>query len=97
MQSKTGQFIRLVDSAMLTAKKRMSVESDPAIAKSISNVISVLQRTKDDAVAGSLNPSGGIATLGFTREALDWGEPLDSPLLQSLRAVDRYYRDRLRT
>jgi len=97
MQNKIGEFIRLIDNAILTAKKRLPGESDPAIVRSISNVISVLQRTKDDGVAGSLNPSGGIATLGFTREALDWGEPLDSPLLQSLRAVDRYYRDQLQT
>jgi hypothetical protein len=97
MGSQTAEFIKLIDNSIGFAEKRLSTESDPAIAKSIANVIRVLRSTKDDALRGSLSSSQGIATLGLTREALDWGEPPASPLLEWLRAVDRYYRDHVRS
>jgi hypothetical protein len=92
---KIADFIALIDDAVLVAEKRRSIENEPAIASSLTNVIALLRRTRSDAVGRNLSPSGG-ATLGLAREVLDWGEPLGSPLVRSLGAVDRYYRDKLR-
>ena len=57
---------------------------------------SVLQGIRAQVEAGNLEPSRGVVTLGLTRAVADWGEPLDSPLIQALGEIEAYYRDHCR-
>lgn len=95
MQDKRGIFIELINDAMRIGERRLSDESNPTAAEGIANIIRILQKTKDETLNGSLCPSGGATTLGFTREVLDWGEPMDSLLLGAVRKIDRYYRENM--
>jgi hypothetical protein len=37
-----------------------------------------------------------VVTLGLTRGVADLGEPLDSPLIQALGAIEKYYQEHCR-
>ena len=93
METRVAALLELIDEALQVSEQRLLDESDAVMIERVSNVVRVLQKTKDETLSGSLVPSGGVATLGFTREVLDWGEALDSPLLKSVGKIDRYYRD----
>ncbi|RCJ22194.1 hypothetical protein A6S26_22830 [Nostoc sp. ATCC 43529] len=94
METKTEQFIKLIDRAseiseqMLKDKKS---ESSPRL----NNVINALQSIKSKALNGQLEPSGGVSTLGLAREVADWIEPLDSPLLKAVGGIEEYYQKHL--
>jgi len=93
VETRVAALLELIDEALQVSEQRLLDESDAVMIERVSNVVRVLQKTRDETLSGSLVPSGGVATLGFTREVLDWGEALDSPLLKSVRTIDRYYRD----
>jgi len=48
-------------------------ESDAVMIERVSNVVRVLQKTKDETLSWSMVPSGGVATLGFMSRRLGWG------------------------
>ena len=55
MENKMPAFIELIDNAQLIAKQRLLDESDPAMQERVTNVIRVLQRTRDEALSGNLS------------------------------------------
>ncbi len=99
MNAKIEEFIKLIDNALQIAeemlKTRQSDQSDFLLKERLSNVIRVLRRTKNNAINGNLTLSGGVLTLGLVREVADWIEPLNSPLLEAVRAMEQYYQEQL--
>jgi hypothetical protein len=95
MNEKTIGFIRLLDAAINIAKRRKSLRDagapDSAPVGALENIIEALTRYKDSALAGTLQPSDGVATTGLLREVADWSEPSESELFQAVRAIERYY------
>ena len=99
MNAKIEGFIKLIDNALQIAeemlKTRQSEQSDFLLKERLSNVIGVLRRTKNNAINGNLTLSGGVLTLGLVREVADWIEPLNSPLLEAVSAIEQYYQEQL--
>ena len=44
--------------------------------------------------AGQLEPSGGVLTLGLTRQVADTADSLTSPVLQAVGEIERFYQER---
>jgi hypothetical protein len=89
METQTEEFIKLIDQSLEIAEQ-MRHESEHS--QRLNNVISVLQSVKNKIVLGQLEASGGKSTLGLAREVSDWIEPLDTPLLKAVGAVEEYYQ-----
>ncbi|BCL35264.1 hypothetical protein [Nostoc sp. MS1] len=89
METKTENFLKLIDQALTIAEPMRTQLANP---ERLNNVISVLQSIKTKALVGQLEPSDGTSTLGLAREVADWVEPLDSPLLTAVGAIEQYYQ-----
>ncbi|GAB1544628.1 hypothetical protein NUACC21_73040 [Scytonema sp. NUACC21] len=89
METKTTQLLKLIEQALNIAEQIRSELSNP---ERLNNVIGALQSIRSQTLAGQLEPSGGSATLGLAREVADWVEPLDSPLLKAVGAIEEYYQ-----
>jgi hypothetical protein len=88
MDTKRFDFIRLIDHALEIAEQiRRGNQGEQ-----LNNLIGVLQAIKNQVVAGQLEPSQGISTLGLSREVADWIDSLDSPLLKAVGAIEQYYQ-----
>jgi hypothetical protein len=94
MEPKTEEFIKLIDQASEIAEKMLK-DKKTDLSERLNNVISVLKSIKNKALNGKLEPSGGISNLGLAREVADWIEPLDSPLLKAIGAIEEYYQKHL--
>ncbi len=88
MDNKKLEFIPLIDRALEIAEQ-MKGENPP---EQLHNLIGALQAIKSQAIAGQLEPSQGILTLGLARGVADWIDSLDSPLLEAVGAIEQYYQ-----
>ncbi len=88
MDNKKREFISLIDRALEIAE-RMKGDNQT---KQLNNLIAQLQAIKSQAIAGQLEPSQGILTLGLARGVADWIDSLDSPLLEAVGAIEQYYQ-----
>ncbi|MBD2250070.1 hypothetical protein [Nostoc parmelioides] len=92
MEIKTEKFLHLIDQALKIAEQ---MRTELAHSERLNNVITVLQSLRNQALAGQLEPSTGTSTLGLAREVADWVEPLDSPLLKAVGAIEAFYQNNL--
>jgi len=88
MDTRQAEFIRLIDHALAIAEQ-MKRESH---VEQLDHLISALQATKAQVIAGQLETSEGIAILGLARGVADWIDSLDSPLLKAVGAIEQYYQ-----
>ena len=88
MDSKKLEFIRLIDRALEIAEQMKRDNKS----KQLNNLIGELQAIKSQVIAGQLELSQGISTLGLAREVADWIDSLDSPLLKAVGAIEQYYQ-----
>ncbi|MEH2237653.1 hypothetical protein [Nostoc sp.] len=96
METKTEEFIKLLDKALEIAKQiRRDKQPEFRHPEGLNNLISALQSIRGKTLIGQLEPSGGISTLGLAREVADWIEPLNSPLLKTVGAIEEYYQKHL--
>ncbi len=96
METKTEEFIKLLDQAIDIAEQmRRDKQPEFRYSERLNNLISTLQSIKSNTLIDKLEPSGGISTLGLAREVGDWIEPLDSPLLKTVGAIEEYYQKHL--
>lgn len=89
METKTEKLLKLIEQALNIAEQMRPELANP---ERLNNVISVLQSIRSKALIGRLEPSAGTSTLGLAREVADWVEPLDSPLLKAVGAIEEYYQ-----
>ncbi len=92
MTTKTEEFIQLIDRALATSSELLMKSGEK---ERLHNVINALEFIKTKTIAGTLEPSKGTATLGIARELADWIEPLNSPLLHAVGAIEGYYQKHL--
>jgi hypothetical protein len=93
MQEKITQLIELIDTALNIVT---SMQSDPSSENSPENLertAQALAAIKERAGTGQLGPSNGVITLGLARGVSDWIEPLNSPLLGAVGAIESHYRE----
>ncbi len=96
METKTEEFINLLDKAIEIAEQiRRDKQPEFKHSERLNNLTSALESIKSHTLTGKLEASGGISTLGLAREVADWIEPLDSPLLKSVGAIEEYYQKHL--
>lgn len=88
MDTRQAEFIRLIDHALAIAEQ-MKRESH---VEQLDHLISALQAIKAQVIAGQLETSQGISTLGLARGVADWVNSLDSPLLKAVGAIEQYYQ-----
>ncbi|MFM7219838.1 MAG: hypothetical protein ACKO21_06455 [Nodosilinea sp.] len=88
MDTRQAEFIRLIDHALAIAEQ-MKRESQ---VEQLDHLISALQAIKAQVIAGQLETSQGISTLGLARGVADWVNSLDSPLLKAVGAIEQYYQ-----
>ncbi|MHC5595679.1 MAG: hypothetical protein ACYTXC_06885 [Nostoc sp.] len=94
METKTEEFIKLLDQASEIAEQMLK-DKKTEFSAHLNNAIATLQSIKSNTRNGKLEPSGGISTLGLAHEVADWIEPLDSPLLKAVGAIEEYYQKNL--
>ncbi|MFS0516643.1 hypothetical protein ACEYW6_18270 [Nostoc sp. UIC 10607] len=94
MKTKIEEFIKLIDQASDITEQMLKDKKSESSAR-LNNVISALQSIKSKTLNGKLEPSGGTSTFGLAREVADWIEPLDSPLLKAVGAIEEYYQKNL--
>ncbi|MEH1868217.1 MAG: hypothetical protein V7K69_24930 [Nostoc sp.] len=93
MQNNTEEFIKLLDKALQIAEQtRKDKQPEFKHSERLNNLISALESIKNKTLIGKLEASGGISTLGLSREVADWIEPLDSPLLKAVGKIEEYYQ-----
>lgn len=90
---KKQEFVRLIDQA-LSQSEAMSRQV-PARAEGLGALVSELQRIKENVLNNQLTPSEGTLTLGLAKGLADWIEPLNSPLMDAVGAVELYYQQQL--
>ncbi|MFO0039429.1 MAG: hypothetical protein ACK522_10865 [Synechococcaceae cyanobacterium] len=92
MTANLTNLVPLIDQALAAASQR----SQGAHQERAQQLTNALQAVRQQAAAGTLEPSRGVVTLGLTRGVADLGEPLDSPLIQALGAIEKYYQEHCR-
>ncbi|MBH8555807.1 hypothetical protein I8751_26360 [Nostocaceae cyanobacterium CENA357] len=96
MKTKTEEFIKLLDQAIKIAEQIRTEQQikQPEFGHSerLNHLVNNLQSVRDKTLNGNLEPSAGVSTLGLAREVADWIEPLDSPLLKVVGAIEEYYQ-----
>lgn len=90
MEAKKQEFLQLLDQAIALSETMSS--NTPTLSEHHTTLISELQRIKATVISDQLQPSEGTLTLGLARQVADWVESLDSPLLQAVGAIERYYQ-----
>jgi hypothetical protein len=93
METKTEEFIKLIDQASEIAKQMLKDKKPDST--HLNNAIAALQAIKTKTLNSKLEPSGGISTLGLAHGVADWIEALDSPLLKAVGAIEEYYQKNL--
>lgn len=92
MDSRNTEFIGLIDRALAVANQA-AAGPDADLSQTLKGV---LQSLKEKIAAGQLEPSGGVITLGLSRNVADKADSLASPLLQAVGEVERFYKERYR-
>jgi hypothetical protein len=93
IDEKKQEFVRLIDQALIQSEEML--RQVPARAEQLHVLVSELQRIKAKILNDQLQPSEGTLTLGLARGLADWIEPLNSPLLNAVGAIELFYqRDR---
>lgn len=87
------EFIKLIDQAL--SQSEQMLQQVPSRTEQLNALVSELQRIKANALSDQLQPSEGRLTLGLARGLADWIEPLNSPLLNAVGAIERYYQQHL--
>jgi hypothetical protein len=88
VDTKIFEFIRLIDYALeIAVQIRGNNQTE-----NLNNLIAALRTIRSQAIAGHLEPSQGVSTLGLSREVADWIDSLDSTLLKAVGAIDQYYQ-----
>lgn len=87
------EFIKLIDQAL--SQSEQMLQQVPSRTEQLNALVSELQRIKANALSDQLQPSEGTLTLGLARGLADWIEPLNSPLLNAVGAIERYYQQHL--
>lgn len=90
---KKQEFVQLLDRALEQSEElHLQAAAQP---EQLQNLVSELQRIKADVLSDRLPGSEGRLTLGLARGLADWVEPLDSPLLDAVGAIELYYQQHL--
>ncbi len=92
MTNNTTEFIKLIDQALEIAEQ---TSTESGTKEHLNNAIAALKSIRTQTLAGNLEPSGGISTLGLARGVADWIESLDSPLLAAVGAIEEHYQKHL--
>lgn len=87
--SAPSDLVALIDQALAAAAQL----KQPAQAERCGRLVAGLQSIRSQALAGTLEASQGGSTLGLAREVADWSDTLDSPLLQAVGAIERFYQN----
>lgn len=90
MNSRNTEFLDLIDRAVAAAGKP-SGGLDAGLGQTL---VTMLQALKGKIESGQLEPSGGVLTLGLTRQVADTADSLASPLLQAVGEIERFYQER---
>ncbi|MFB2893956.1 hypothetical protein ACE1CI_13685 [Aerosakkonemataceae cyanobacterium BLCC-F50] len=90
MEAKKQEFLQLIDRAIGLSEKMQG--TTPNSTEKLNTLVSELQRIKANVMSDRLQPSEGTLTLGLAREVADWVEPLNSPLLDAVGAIELYYQ-----
>ncbi len=93
MEAKKQEFLQLIDRAIALSEKMLN--STPSHPERLNTLVSELQRIKTNVISDRLQPSEGTLTLGLARAVADWVEPLNSPLLDAVGAIELYYQQQL--
>ncbi|HAC63602.1 MAG TPA: hypothetical protein DCF68_08700 [Cyanothece sp. UBA12306] len=93
MKPKTEEFIKLIDKAIDISQDMLSMKSHNS--ERLNQLITILKNIKNDAIDGTLESSKGSINLGLSRNTSDWIEPLDSPLLNAVGEIEKYYQKNL--
>lgn len=91
--AKKREFVQLIDQSLSQSEEIRRQLPDRA--ENLNVLVSELERIKASVLSDRLTPSGGTLTLGLARGLADWVEPLNSPLLAAVGAVERYYQEHL--
>ena len=90
MDSRNTEFLGLIDRAVSAAGQ----PSGGLSAGQGQQLVAVLQSLKGKIQSGQLEPSGGVLTLGQTRQVADTADSLTSPVLQAVGEIERFYQER---
>jgi hypothetical protein len=93
MQEKTTKLIELIDTALNIVTSMQSDSSSENSSENLVRTAQALSVIKERASTGQLGSSNGVITLGLVRGVSDWIEPLNSPLLGAVGAIETYYRE----
>jgi hypothetical protein len=95
MENNVAQFIVLIDEALAMVTEMQSTGTTCNSPEDLGRTVQFLTKIKATAVAGQLEPSQGIVTLGLSRGVTEWLEPPNSPLYSAIGAIEQFYRDHL--
>lgn len=87
MSHAPSDLVQLIDQAIAAAAD----VQQPAHAERCGRLVAGLRSIRSQALSGTLEASQGGSTLGLAREVADWSDALDSPLLQAVGAIERFY------
>ena len=90
MDSRNTEFLGLIDRAVAAAGK----PSGGLNAGQGQQLVAVLQSLKGKIQSGQLEPSGGVLTIGLTRQVADTADSLTAPVLQAVGDIERFYQER---
>ena len=88
MNDKKTKFIQLIDRAVKIAEQMRSINKS----NNLNRLITVLKDIKNQIITDKLEASKGITTLGLARQVSDWIDSLDSPLLEAVGEIEKYYK-----
>lgn len=88
MDAKKQEFLQLIDRAIVISQEMNHSSSE---SEHLNTLIRELQAIKTRAINHQLPPSQGTLTLGLARQVADWIDPLDSPLMEAVGAIELYY------
>jgi hypothetical protein len=89
MDSRNTEFLALIDRAIAVAGDH----SGGLDGHRAQQLLAVLQTLKQHIQSGQLEPSGGLLSLGLSRELADAVDSLAAPVLHAVGEIERFYRD----
>ncbi|MFN9547852.1 MAG: hypothetical protein ACK6AD_12450 [Cyanobacteriota bacterium] len=92
MDSRNAEFLGLIERAVAAAGK----PSGGLEASHSQQLVAVLRSLQGRIESGQLEPSGGVLTLGLTRQVADRADSLTSPVLQAVGEIERFYQERFK-
>lgn len=93
MERKIAEFVQLIEQALTISQQiKLAQEYKPLNDERLNTLMTVLKSLKNQVISRQLEPSRGVLTLGLSREVADWMEPLESPLLKAIGAIEQYYQ-----